>query len=575
MTAKYQKPKIMLIDMPENCSEAIENAGYNVTRGSFGTPYRVGPSGDLCEVVFDSCKLPNIQEQEIIFVNFSRPTPQTRPGISTPKGVDRVFQRCSSGIIDPGAALASSFDASPLEKIVEHGGIVVAFMVGNREQNYVKGTMTLFGEIQQSNAWSASRIDFLPISPAIHPCSGEEFEVKDKASSLGPILQQGLSDGAYYSCAIEPYSHPGWQWFSLIRNKYDDIVGGMAFRKKVGGGTVLLLPQMPNAHRMVVPLIEEVFADWNPSLFPDLAEAAWIHREEYEIPRITQLRGEIEKTKQEAEQRVNGLQNEIDAIQEANKGWYLLLNGTGDELVQAVIRTLRSLGFEEVIDVDKEAKEAGEAKDLREDIQIWDESDKKEPVLVIDVKGVAGHPADDEATQAEKHALARIDEFDRKPKPLTIINHQRNLPPHDRDKTAYRELIIENAKKTRLGLMTTWDLFCLLRNKERLKWLNEDIKPIFYRSGRIAPVPDHYLLVGRVERTWSDAFGFVASVPIKAGCTLAVETKDTFEEIAADSLEVDGQRVGTAEAGSQCGVAFENASKQFRVGMQVFLLEDR
>ena len=58
-------------------------------------------------------------------------------------------------------------------------------------------------------------------------------------------------------------------------------------------------------------------------------------------------------------------------------------------------------------------------------------------------------------------------------KPLTIVNHQRNLPPHDRNPNPYREEIIGNAKQTRLGLMTTWDIFRLLRNKERLGWSNE------------------------------------------------------------------------------------------------------
>lgn len=37
---KYQKPKIMLVDIKDDAEVVLKKAGFNVTSGTFGTPYR-------------------------------------------------------------------------------------------------------------------------------------------------------------------------------------------------------------------------------------------------------------------------------------------------------------------------------------------------------------------------------------------------------------------------------------------------------------------------------------------------------------------------------------------------------
>jgi hypothetical protein len=121
--------------------------------------------------------------------------------------------------------------------------------------------------------------------------------------------------------------------------------------------------------------------------------------------------------------------------------------------------------------------------------------------------------------------------------------------------------------------MTTWDLFRLLRNKESLGWPNEVVTPIFYRSGRIEPVPEHYLPIGRIEGAWEYAFGVIPIHPIAIGATLAVEVDDRFEELEVTSIHVHDESVQSAPAGSDCGIGCDGASKRFRKGNRVFLLQ--
>ena len=166
-------------------------------------------------------------------------------------------------------------------------------------------------------------------------------------------------------------------------------------------GYILLLPQMPNLHSIIVPLLEEFGTLWCPALFPYHEAARWIHDSRYELPDIIRLKASIDTVRSDADARIDDLNREINAIRDTNGAYYTLLNGTGDALVQAVINALRKLGFREVIDVDKQARVTGEAGGLREDLQIRDGS----PVLIVDVKGLTGCPEDSEATQSEKHAL--------------------------------------------------------------------------------------------------------------------------------------------------------------------------
>ena len=206
---------------------------------------------------------------------------------------------------------------------------------------------------------------------------------------------------------------------------------------------------------------------------------------------------------------------------------------------------------------------------LREDLRIEDE----EPHLVIDVKGVAGVVEDAEATQSEKHALMRQKENNKVYKALSIINAQRNIPPKDRNPKPYRDAIVSNAEQTGLGLMTTWDLFCLKRNADALGWTSDQVKPIFYRAGRIDPIPEHYEFAGNVLRVWTEAFGFIPELPVEDGRRMAIEIEDRMFEFDCSSLKIDGEKVGLAEVGSNCGVSLDCKDVGVKKKQRIFLID--
>jgi hypothetical protein len=240
--------------------------------------------------------------------------------------------------------------------------------------------------------------------------------------------------------------------------------------------------------------------------------------------------------------------------------------------VQAVIEGLRVLGFTDVVDVDQQIKGAGEEASLREDIQIKDST----PTLIVDVKGITGRPSDPEAMQAYKHATIRMKEWKTtEVNALSIINHQRHLPPLDRDNSMpFRQEILDGASQIDLGLMTTWDLYRLIRSFLRNKWKPESVKPLFYQRGRVHAVPVHYIHIGTVEHIWKEAGAVSVKVEqhgVRKGDRIAFQTPVEFEEQVAVSLQRDGQDVDEAAVGLEIGVKTHLANR-LRRGTLVYLV---
>lgn len=229
-------------------------------------------------------------------------------------------------------------------------------------------------------------------------------------------------------------------------------------------------------------------------------------------------------------------------------------------------RILAGLGFKEVVDVDA----TGNPNALREDIQVHDRS----PTLVIDVKGIQGKPEDSECQQAEKHALMRSREWKKTDvQALTIINAERHLPPLARTHEPFRIEMVENAKQTSSGLMTTWDVAVLFRNAKRLRWPQQAVFDVFYRTGRIQPVPSHYQSIGRVMKRWKSAIGIVPTLQVAVGSRVAFMPKSSMDWIELDvpSILIDDTASSIAEPGSNCGISV-SPECLIKEGTELFLV---
>jgi hypothetical protein len=107
------------------------------------------------------------------------------------------------------------------------------------------------------------------------------------------------------------------------------------------------------------------------------------------------------------------------------------------------------------------------------------------PVLV-EVKGITGIPREASSLQVTKYLAPRMREWGRTDlHGLAIVNHQRHLPALDRDhEQVFQPDVLSNAEDQGFSLLTTWDLYRLVRALYRSKTSRVPSDLVFMRSAR-------------------------------------------------------------------------------------------
>jgi hypothetical protein len=561
---KFPKPKILAIDFDDGDLAALTSAGWNVATGTLGCPYYV-PKSSVYVPVIATPSLPNFTEQEIVLLNLNRPSPSKTVDLNKRRATDEFgwFAKSHLGYIDPRPRTAGQIKG-PFDRILNSGGVVVIFADADSDQDYVLARGDV-GEIYDVREINASLWDFLSElgNFSIEADHGTEMQCTIDNNLLRAAI--GKYFEGEFNFIVHPPSYSTDSSYILATSKYNDPIA--VLRKCDPSGAIIVLPQLANTSEILVALIQQVIPEINPALYPFNNAASWTERTEYQISSITELKSRKEEVISKAQDDIKHLDS---LIQDAKRehGWqHDLVTATDVALVSAVKKALSLLGFMNISDVDNERDLAGKSR--REDLQIADRS----PTLIVDIKGIGGHCSDDEALQADKHASIRMREWGRTDiNGLTIINHQRHIPALDRDNNMpFRQEILDAASIHKLGLITTWDLFRLVRNFTRHQWQSKHVVPLFYQTGRIKCIPKNYQHIGTVAKAWTDKFGVIITEgEVGCGEQVAVEFPIEFELCLVTSLRVDDQSVSIAKVGDRAGFLWPHANLKLKEGMNVY-----
>jgi len=464
---KYPKPKVLLLDIDSDIESNLKDAGYNVSNGSFGIPYKVPKEDGYQPVIVNGSMPSDVAEQEIIIINLLPRDVLDKPigEKATSPGENDWWASCKYGQIDPRprrmAQLQDSFD-----RIFKHGGVFIIFADDKEYQDLIWGRIFL-GNLEIVDKLSSefhnwcflSELNYLEVK------SAQGIEILAEKSSLNVIIKNHI-ESADYMCTLNPITQPAIDRFvSLARNKFGESVACVICPNDDVKGWILIFPQIADMSSFLVSFLDEPLSVLCPNLFPDSEKAKWLKYPEYEIPSILEIKNEIRRIQEEMNSEIAGLEKKCD--EERQKFGYLqdLLSSSGDSLVISVKKTLESLGFSSIIDADEMLKKSSASGPKREDLRICDRS----PILLIEIKGITGMPNDDDALQVSKYMVPRMKEWNRTDiQGLFIVNHQKNLPPFDRENNfVFRDDILANANEQGFGLLTTWDLFRLARSFKR------------------------------------------------------------------------------------------------------------
>jgi hypothetical protein len=479
------------------------------------------------------------------------------------------WAKASEGLIDPRPTAMSAVQKY-LTRIFKHGGLIILFAAPKKSHEYHWGKIGDFG--LETNHRPPSVLSNWSLLPNLNELEitfdhGKEVVIAGGNTLIHRWLSQFKSTLSFY-CALSPsYQEAEW-WLPLATNKYGLVIAGAIVPQRPEfKGRILILPYAQDQPDFLNSLFQTVLPDFVPHLFPEHVEGRWVQQREYELPIVRSLLDDIDNIEEAARQQTLVLRQQIHAERERMGFLHAIVQETGDTLVAAVKQALNTIGFSSVVESDQQSSPTDRK---REDLQIRDGS----PLLLVEVKGIAGLPAEADVVQVWKYLAPRMRELGRMDVTgISIINHQRHLPGLDRDTSPFQADIVTNALDHQLGLMTTWDLYKLLRNFCQLNWRPDDVKPLFYKSGRIKPIPLHYELIGIIEHFWHKMG--VVGIPIsdsaiQVGDRLAFELPIEFVEEDVESLEVDRKPVAEVHPGSLAGVKTGLTRSQARKGTRVF-----
>lgn len=561
------KPKMLLLDLDSDVVEMVQARWGDIVVGKLGQRYEVEKTSSYTPVINHDF-LSEHQECDVIIADFLMRKAASGPSGKKHRPMDEtdLWAKQDLGYID-NRGLTGLREQETVDRILRLGGVIVVFADYARPHDAMAASMGIGrlmpGSPINLNVWNlASALEYLRIADD----SGSTMSVVD-TSSLGKLLAKHLPESRF-TCTLK-MNYTNDVWTPLAVNKFRECVA--AFLKKNDRVVALVVPQLANKAAFLDELLTTVLPEYLPDLFPGIATGAWTHRPEYELPRVAELRNERIRIEEEARTAIAALDGQIEAEQATN-GWIQdLLTATGDELVTAVKRALAEMGFSTVVDVDEIRDKAGQSR--REDLRIEDRA----PVLVVDIKGIGGRPTDEDATQANKHALIHSRESKNpEVQGLSIINHERHMPPLERDNDMpFREELLTVADETSLGLMTSFDLYRILVNMRRWKWASGDVTPLLYTSKRVSVVPTHYKFIGTVAGVWpkANAFGVVIeNGVVNVGDALAIEGPIYFEELPVQSIRVNNVAVQSATVADQAGFPLPERGAKIREGMRVFVI---
>ena len=569
VSIKYQKPKILLIDLPVDCIDKVKSAGFNASCGTFGSPYKV-VKDDQLQPLIGKPILPNFTEQEVIFIDLTPPELIENPEYEkdTSDGENDWWCKRNLGRIDPRPKYMTQVQ-DQFDLILKHGGLFVIFAQPRLSQKLFLGNIRN-GYFNEESKLNYDNWSFLSIFNDINifPDYGIEINVPNHDHQIYKFLRKSIKN-AEYNANFEPKYSNDERVSSILTNKYGKHVGAL-IRQKTSKGFILVLPQISNKPDAVVILLREVLPDISPHLFPHIEGIRWIERDEYELDSVLKFKEDKIKVQQRAKNELEEIENKISKERDKLGFLHGIIIKTGSDLVVDVKSCLELIGFNQIIDVDEQIKKQKNNTQKQEDIQIRDKS----PALLIEIKGISSLPQESDTIQVVKYIPRRKREWGRTDvRGVSIINHQRNIQALEREnKNVFSDIQIEDAKSHNITIMTTWDLFLLIKGMLKWNWNPKVIQELFYKSGRMSKFPTNYRLIGHIEKYWEDVgvIGFKMSENgLSKGDRIGYVTESGYFEQDVLSIQVNEEDVEDAFSGQLVGIKTNYPTDILRKGTPI------
>lgn len=480
---KRDRTKICCLDLDDNLINILSDK-FDIYNGSLGTPIdvtRINKNGLKLLLNYD---LPdNLQEYEVFVEDMVKKEPiqyiaedHIRTRITGHKAIycysfppQTVFNPCPLG---------SKILQNCIKTQRKRPAIKIAFQNRYIDADYdIRDASDIYNRTNET----ANNYMHLPNFCSLQ-ITGKEVKLCDNELSRN-IFESFLDDITYY----ETYEHPT-KWYGSNNKENDDFFLPLLLTRNdcvisyiwlTDYDITIILPQTTKKKELLEKVFEELLYKHFSNYFPEVEMASWIKNPSYFLPNYQSLLIEKDTLEKKYKEDMSLIEQKIESNNIRFAFLHDILTSTDNELVAAIIKFFRWLGFERIVDKDKELD-----KDIyEEDIQI---EAKEQGMLVVEIKGINGTSTDDKCSQISKVVRRRMKEQKRfDVHGLYIVNHQRNIDPVKRLNPPFNDQQVKDAENDERGLCYTWRLFNLYFEIEEDIISKEDARKSFFNSGLI------------------------------------------------------------------------------------------
>lgn len=542
-----EKPQICCIDIEESDMNQLKEQGFNIEIGSLGSKVKV-PNNKQNDwhIVLPNAYFPtNLHEFDITILDLNNDKTidyiqkEHYKNEHTGTSSMALHSAYPETIFNP-KPLGSHLLKNSLNKLGNKEHLIIIFST----ENYAVEYKTL--EITKTNNYLKDQFkygiysfrDYVPLNGSKN---GKEIIVCDHIVTKLKDFLSKYTNQMQYNQTFHTSSHN--KYLPLIKNTNGDIV---SIQVNDDNKTYIYFPQVEEKAKFLNEFLSEIAPSLFPNLFPYATLHDWRNGKDYWLPNHEVLLQQKQDLISEYEQKIQNKTNEINNNLKKYSFLHKILTETDDELVSSIIKFLKWLGFENIIDMDKTKNEDVV---LEEDIQI----NLENGLLIIECKGIGGTSKDSECSQISKIKHRRCEErkaFD--VFALYIVNHQRHIAPLQRQNPPFSENQKKDALLDKRGLLTTWQLYNLYFDIENGVITKEEARESLLEFGLVEFKPQHLAYIDSPKEFFSNNTVCIVNInncQLAVNDTLFVEKDGKFSNVIILEIKQNNKSVKIANSG--------------------------
>jgi hypothetical protein len=369
-------------------------------------------------------------------------------------GHEAVFYQVGGGAAAGRAGLHADASAALLGRV--HEGTRVVCFIGGGETVQLTN---IIGPLDGVEIRAGVRADAVVFSPrALFHVPFERF--KPYIAAAHRLLDETFPEGVWEK------ETPSNGRLELLAKTTDGAPVALVVRK--GKGELLLLPSFGPKN---VDVVDYILKDKLPLTPAQPAEAGtgWLDGDDYVFPDLKALAAKREEERKKFEEVLADLDRQIKELKAGGQEeFHRLLSGEGPALKAAVIHTLSYLGWTRVVDVDQYWKNTIRSKE--EDAWVIEPADlaveaglRKGELVIVLARGGKNWATDDECALLQKFKGRRMQEFDNTKMKAVLVGNYFSAAEAKGRPNPFSAGQIEEAQKDGNGLITTWELFRVIK----------------------------------------------------------------------------------------------------------------